>query len=231
MRQTTQLAAVALFTVGSAMCAPAQAQLVDIRIDLSTFLSSTPGNWNNISNLIGLTTGLIDFNTGAATFVSIDGTGSPWTDFFGDNDGAFPNQDWLIQPATVDGAGLLTGLTGTFTLGGLSDARTYQLELVSARTTFNYLNVFTVNGSLANRTFLNTPVVTPWNSTSDGLEPGNWLIWDDVVPVGGQITIMDLAGPGTLGILNAIRISQIPAPGGLAVLGLAGLFGARRRRR
>ena len=123
MRQTTQLTAVALFTVGSAMCAPAQAQLVDIRIDLSTFLSSTPGNWNNISNLIGLTTGLIDFDTGAATFVSIDGTGSPWSDFFGDNDGAFPNQDWLIQPATVDGAGLLTGLTGTFTLGGLSDAR------------------------------------------------------------------------------------------------------------
>ncbi len=230
MKQTTRLTAVALLTVGSALCAPAQAGLVDIRIDLSTFLGSTPGNWNNISNITGLTTGLIDFNTGAATSVSIDGTGSDWLDFFGDDDGAFPDQGWLIQPATVDGAGLLTDLTGTFTISGLSDGA-YQLELVAARTTFGYLNTFTVNGALANRTFLDTPVVTPWGSTTDGLEAGNWLIWDNVVASDGQITITDIAGPGTLGILNAIRISQIPAPGGLAVLGLTGLMGARRRRR
>ncbi len=43
MKQTTRLTAVALLTVGSALCAPAQAGLVDIRIDLSTFLGSTPG--------------------------------------------------------------------------------------------------------------------------------------------------------------------------------------------
>ena len=106
MKQTTRLTAVALLTVGSALCAPAQAGLVDIRIDLSTFLGSTAGNWNNITDITGLTTGLIDFNTGAATSVSIDGTGSDWLDFFGDDDGAFPDQGWLIQPATVDGAGI-----------------------------------------------------------------------------------------------------------------------------
>ena len=228
MKQTTRLTAVALLTVGSALCAPAQAGLVDIRIDLSTLVGSTPGNWNNITNITGLTTGLIDFNTGAATAVSIDGTGSPWTDFFGDDGGAFPDQGWLIQPATVDGAGL--NVTGTYTLSGLNDGA-YQLELVSARTTFGYLNTFTVNGALANRTFLDTPVVTPWDSTIDGLEAGNWLIWDNVVASDGQITITNAAGPGTLGILNAIRISQIPAPGGLALLGLTGLMGARRRRR
>ncbi len=185
--------------------------LLDIRIDLSTIVSSTAGNWNNISNIAGLTTALIDFNTGAPSSVSIDGTGSPWSDFFGDDGGAFPDQDWLIQPATVDGSGLGTGLTGSYVIGGLP-AGTFRIEVVSARTTFDYLNTFTVDGVLANRTFLGTPVQTPWGSTTDGLTPGNWLIWDGVSPAGGSITLTDVADAGTLGICNAIRILQEVVP-------------------
>lgn len=202
---------------------------VDIRMDLSTSVSSTPGNWNNISNLTGLTSNLVDFVTGSPTTVSINGLGGPWQPFFGDDTGAFPNQDWLIQPATRDGAGLQTGLTGVFRIAGLTDGVPYKVEVVSARTTFGYRNTFTVDGSLADRTFKGTPVVTPWNSTTDGLAQGNWLIWDDVFPTRGQINIQDVAAD-TLGIVNAIRISAIPAPGtGLALaIGLAPL--ARRRR-
>ncbi len=179
----------------------------DIRIDLNTS-SSVPGNWNNISALTGLTANLIDFTSGAGTGVSIDGTGSPWNTFTGDADGTFPDQDWLIQPATVDGAGLQVALTGSFVLAGLPDG-TYQIELVSARTAFDYLNTFTVNGATADRTFLGTPVATPWNASDDGLTPGNWLIWDNVVPVAGAITITDQADADTLGILNAIRVLQV----------------------
>lgn len=179
---------------------------IDLRIDLSNFISTTAGNWNNISNLNGLTTGLVDYGSGGATPVSIDGTGSSWSDFFGDDGGTFPNQDWLIQPATVDGAGLGDGEVGTFVLGGLADA-TYRVEVVTARTDFGYLNTITVNGATADRTYLGTPVVTPWNSTTDGLEPGNWLIWDAVVPAGGEITLVDEADPETLGIVNAVRVS------------------------
>lgn len=203
-------------------------ELIDLRMDLSTFLSTTPGNWNNISNLTGVTSNLIDFNTGNGTGVSLTGSVN-WQNFFGDDAGAFPNQDWLIQPATVDGAGLQTNLSGTFTLSGLPDG-IYTVEVVSARTTFGYLNTFTVNGELADRTFLGTPVVTPWNSTTDGLEPGNWLIWDNVVPDDGEIVIQDVAGPGTLGILNAMRVVQIPAPGTAVVLVVTGLACGRRRR-
>src|SRR5262245_22543187 len=94
------------------LCLPANA-IVDIRIDLATNVSSTPGNWNNISNLTGMTPNLIDFPTGAATTVAIDGTGSNWQNFFGDDGGTFLNQDWLIQPATRDGAGLATNGSGT----------------------------------------------------------------------------------------------------------------------
>lgn len=179
--------------------------LLDLRLDLSNLVSTTAGNWNNISNLNGLTTGLIDYVSGGATSVSIDGTGSSWSDFFGDDGGTFPNQDWLIQPATVDGAGLGDGEVGTFVIGGLPPGL-YRVEVVTARTTFGYLNTITVDGATADRTFLGTPVVTPWNSTTDGLEDGNWLIWDAVTPVGGEITIVDEADAATLGIVNALRI-------------------------
>ena len=185
------------------------AEPIDLRIDLATQLGSTPGNWNNVANLTGLTTGLVDHGTGAATAVSIDGTGSPWEALEGDSNGEFPDQDWLIQPAAVDGAGLDEGETGLFTLSGLADG-VYRIEVVSARTTFNYLDRITVNGALASRTHLGTPVVTPWNATTDGLLAGNWLIWDGVVPVAGGVAIAVEADPATLGIVNAIRVLETP---------------------
>lgn len=211
--------------IGTAGVASAQ---LDLRVDLSNFVSTTAGNWNNISNLTGTTNDLVDFPTGANSGVSITGAG-PWLDFFGDDNGAFPDQDWVIRPATQDGAGLDQGETGTFTFANLGDGP-YRVEVVSARTTFQYLNFITVEGNQADRTYLGTPVATPWNSTTDGLDAGNWLIWDDVVPVRGTLTIMNIADVDTLGMLNAIRIYQVPAPGTAGILGLAVLAAARRRR-
>lgn len=228
MKRLFAFAIVILFTV---IAQSVQAQ--DIRIDLSNLVSTTSGNWNNISNLTGLTSNLIDFPSGSATGVSIDGTGSPWLNYFGDNTGSFPNQAWLIQPAAQDGAGLDTGLTGSFLFTGLTNG-SYKVEIVSARSNFNYLNTITVDGVLASSTQLGTPVNTPWGSTSDGLTPGNWLIWDNVTPVGGQITITDIANASTFGIINAIRISAIPEPTTWALIGVVtlgtGIYGWNKRR-
>jgi hypothetical protein len=204
----------------------------DIRIDLSTSRGTTSGNWNNVSDLTGLTQNLIDFPTGAATNVSINGNGGPWRDFIGDSLGTFPDQDWLIQPATRDGAGLDDGETGTYTFANLTSSY-YRVEVVTARTTFNYLNTITVNGLLANRTYLGTPVATPWGSESDGLTPGNWLIWDNVAAVNGVINLMDVADPNTLGMINAVRLVSVPEPGSfvLASLGAAFVLAAARSSR
>jgi hypothetical protein len=219
-----RLLILSLTVLAVAVARPTQA--ADIRIDLSNLVGTTAGNWNNISNLTGLTSNLIDFPTGAATGVSINGAGSTWQDFFGDNNGTFPNRDWLIQPATKDGAGLQSGLTGTYLFSGLVDS-SYKIEVVTARTTFDYLNTITVNGGLANRTELGTAVVTPWRSTSDGLTPGNWLIWDNIAPLNGNIRITDVAGPSTLGMINAIRIvtAAVPEPASFVMGGTAMLLG------
>ncbi len=181
---------------------------LDIRIDFGTARGSTlPGAWNNIDNFAGVTFDLIDFNTGASTGVSVDGLGGQWRSFVGDDGPTFPEQDWYVHPASGDGAGLSTGLAGTYLFEGLPDGE-YQVEVISARTTFDYLNTFNVNGVLADRTFLGTPVVTPWGSTSDGLTPGNWLIWDGVQADGGAIQLDLQADPSTLGMINAMRISM-----------------------
>jgi hypothetical protein len=201
----------------------------ELRIDLSTFVSVSAGNWNNINNLNGVTPGLIDFNTGLPTTASISGTG--WTDFFGvDSNAEWPTVDWVVTSSVRDGAGILNSQTGVFNISGLT-APFYTVEVVSARTTFNYLNNITVNGSLANRTFDGTPVVTPWGSNADGLLPQNWLIWDNVVPAGGTINVTDVASPNTLGIVNAIRITAIPEPASAGLLVAAGICLARRRAR
>ena len=80
---------------------------------------------------------------------------------------------------------------------------------------------------------LGAAVVTPWASTSNGLTPGDWLIWDNIAPVAGSITISDVADPGALGIINAVRISSsVPEPMTFGVVGLSiafiGLASVRR---
>jgi hypothetical protein len=181
---------------------------LDIRIDFGTARGFTlPGEWNNIDNFAGVTFDLIDFNTGTSTGASIDGLGGAWRSFVGDDGPTFPEQDWYVHPASGDAAGLSSDLAASYLISGLPEGE-YTVEVIAARTTFDYLNTFTIDGALANRTFLGTPVVTPWGAASDGLANGNWLIWDGVVADGGAIQLDLQAGPGTLGILNAMRISM-----------------------
>lgn len=229
-RQATHLFCAAALLISL----PWSAHAAELRIDLSTQVGSTGGNWNNITNLNSATAGLIDFPSGSATGISL--TGSGWSDFFGDDGGTFPNSDWVTQPSTADGAGLSNSSTGTFTFTGLTGS-SYQLEIVSARTCCSYLNTITVDGFAATGTFLGSPVATPWDSNVDGLNAGNWLIWENLVPVDGTLTITNVT-TSTLGILNAMRLVDsdvppaVPEPGTWLLFGsgIALAFSQRRKR-
>lgn len=223
------IAAMASITATASNATPA-----DLRLDVSTSVSTTGGNWNNISNINATTSNLIDFGNGAGTGISI--TGSGWQDFFGDVSGTFPDQDWLVQPATADGAGIQQNSTGTFVFSGLTGA-SYRIEIVSARTAFDYQNTIAVDGNTADNTYQGTAVVTPWGSASNGLGDGNWLIWENVAPTAGSITITDVTAD-TLGMINAIRLvgdASVPTPEPMTITlfgaGLAGAAVAGRRRK
>lgn len=211
--------AVATATVFGAVIAGAAAGPVDIRIDFGTSVGVTEGHWNNVVDVTGVTSGLIDYVTGLPTEVAVGASAAPccpgsdtsWIPGGGDDAGDFPEEGWLVQPAARDGAVLKRALASAYEFSGLTGAA-YRVEVVSARSTFEYLSIFGVNGERATRTHLGTPVPSGyWNSTTDGLDAGNWLIWDDVVPVNGTIRITVLRHHDTSAIINAVRIVETPA--------------------
>ena len=220
-----------------------QAAPIDLRIDLGNKAGETAGNWNNPGGtdplfLTGSYPDLIDFSTGLGTGVGINFGTTPedWSQFYGDSSGVFPDQSWLVQPATQDGAGWTHSYYGpAITLSGLVESR-YLVEVVSARDVYAS-NSISVNGALANRTYLGTPVEDPWDVQSHGLYPGNWLIWDNVSPIVGEITIQMSTFATGMGIINAVRVvggdPVVPEPSSLAMFGIGalGLFGYSRRRR
>jgi hypothetical protein len=233
---------------GLFLCAASSAQVaaielrIDLRDDTIATTSEVPGNWNDIGSVNGVTAGLIDFGTGLATPVSISGSG--WQPFFLGvvSPADWPEKDWVHPFSTTYGAGLFVGdagQTGTFSFSGLSDTARYQVEVVSARTRFDYLSTILVDGAVADRTFNGTPVNTPWGATSDGLIPQNWLIWDDLIATGGMLSLSVAANPETGDIINAIRIIGIeqatavsePASAAILLIGLVGLGVLRRRKK
>ncbi len=209
----------------------AQAVAMDIRIDLGSFWGSTAGHWNNIGDFNTSHGGLIDHRSGATTGVTISGDG--WRNFTGVvNASDWPDTDWVESSATLDGAGLWPDDIGTFHLTGLANGR-YVVEIVSVRSLFDYPNTIDVDGVHADVTYRNTPVKTPWHSSSDGLDSRNWLIWNDLLVADGDLMITNEAG--FAGIVNAIRITAVeptavPAPFSALLLasGLAGISVVKR---
>ncbi|MEM0896969.1 MAG: PEP-CTERM sorting domain-containing protein [Verrucomicrobiota bacterium] len=231
-----------------------------IQIDLGSDPSGRPDptapNWNIISDGApsGTTVNLVDFNTGSSTGVTMERTGfgfpaaSPLA-WFGDN-------DWVETASAYDGFVVFGGndplnpVVGTVTLSGLDNAAQYRVELVAAwgvpdlGGNFDFTNSqffdqtdYEVQGQWADRTFNDPNPVPPtvgldWSPVLGTIQ-SDWMIWDDVSPTAGQISIVvtpDTAN-NNQGILNAIRITQtaVPEPSGvfLMLLGLVGLIWRR----
>lgn len=206
-------------------CFPALA--LDIRIDFSTAGGSAGNNWNTLSaaNLTGSTTSLIDHAAGAPTGITVTGTG--WTTDY--------NAPMITLPSWWDGGTAAQDRiyfydagpqTGSVTLGGLLSSQAYQLELFSAG---DYVDrVITANSSygINSRTGL---LDSAWHGADDGNY--GWLIWDQLMPTaGGVVSIsFDTTTSGYVN-LNALRLTTVPEPSVLSLVGVGLLFYLRRRR-
>jgi hypothetical protein len=228
------LAASVLFSASAAFAA-------EIKINFVGTQPPVAGvDWNNITSAaLNAGPSALTDNTGAPTAVTIDGSGGDgYSDFIS---ATAATEDWVLSSAQLGGAGLFSGESALIAFDGLIGA-SYMVEVVSARDCCDYLNYFSIGGDIADRTYTGAPVPDPWGSLVNGLNPTDWLIWDNVAPIGGTITLSHIADGLTLGVVNAIRISDgivpppVPLPAGVVLLlsamaGLGALRGASSRRR
>jgi hypothetical protein len=219
-----------------AVSVTAQAALMDIRCDFQNTGPVPAGNWNDIeyATYTVPTLGLIDYGTGLPTAVSTVGAnwgsfdwGEAWT----------PSVDWVETAAAIDGfAGSDGTLPTTQTFSGLDSGKKYKVEVVSAESGLG-LETLTLNGSYADTNYLNTMtgnVSQNW-SLPTARANQDWMIWSSIAPDANGDLVLSITAGGNWGILNAARIVEVPEPGTLVLLSLAGLSGLamvwiRRRR-
>jgi len=158
----------------------------EVRIDFGDYVSPSDGNWNNISyeNQNMVVSNLIDYNTGNPTSISY--TGSNWTTY-GSLGWLNTGTDWFIESAAGDCFGS-TSPNSEIVLSGLSDSK-YQIEFVSSFGVGNYTNSITINSFYSDRTEKTEGNSQNWDTQTQGYENEDWLIWDNVTPIDGKITI------------------------------------------
>ena len=193
----------------------------EFQIDFSSKATNPGSNWNVITNLNTTKTNLIDFGTGLATSTSVTAAGwqGQTSQSSGTAGGFDPQKDWVVPLASQDFF-LKSNTEATVTFTGLP-ADIYSVEIISSYDTAFTSNSVTdilVEGTSTNVNFDGTPGVDSlgFDSDADGFIAGNWLIWDNVTAVGGEINISFDPTSG-FAVLNAIRIeganAAVPEPG------------------
>lgn len=175
---------------------------------------------------------VIDSDGVTVAGVSISGTTtSGWYGTSTGNSGTYPGDGVSTAPAWLDldaievvewdsGGGvtvLIEGLAGS----------AYQVDVVAVRSssgTTTREQSYWVNGARADG------ISGDWNAYSQGWEAGGVMTWASVAPSEGTLTLSTGDGQGNNSYLAAARITLVPEPATLSLLGLGGLAMLRRRR-
>ncbi|MEM0896970.1 MAG: PEP-CTERM sorting domain-containing protein [Verrucomicrobiota bacterium] len=206
------------------------------------------GNWNVIPLVnSGSVANLTDFQTGGGSGVSMTLTNFSQSDSPPNGDSVFgwTSTAWVDIEAGADGVQVVEDLSTpgppSIVFGGLNPGSLYRVEVVAVVPFGQSIDQFDgssfeVNGSAATR---NSNPGFPFDSTDWNLQLATffqaWMIWDDVVPSSGEITV-DLIPSGAgifedVTIINAIRLEEfaIPEPSASILLLFGGLMGLSRR--
>jgi|GEM_PF-4778716 len=212
----------------SLLLSPWQAFSIDLRIDFSLGSGAAGNNWNSLSasSLTGGITSLIDHDTGASTGVTVTGTG--WTtDYIGSLttlpswwDGGTQAQDRIYYYDNGP-------QTGSITLAGLSSSQAYKLEVFSAGDFDERAIAANSSFGINSRTGL---LDSAWHGITDGT--AGWLIWDNLMPTAGGTVNITFDSLSTNYVpVNALRITNVPEPSVLSLLGVGSLLWFRQRRK
>ena len=205
-----------------------EAFALDLRIDFSLGSGAAGNNWNSLSasSLTGGITSLIDHDTGASTGVTVTGTGFN-TDYIGSIttlpswwDGGTQAQDRIYYYDNGP-------QTGSITLAGLSSSQVYKLELFSEGDYAERAIAANSSFGINSRTGL---LDSAWHGITDGT--AGWLIWDNLMPTaGGLVNITFDSLTSNYVPVNALRITNVPEPSVLSLLGVGSLLLFRQRRK
>lgn len=171
-----------------------------VLIDLGdNFSDMSAQNWNTVQ-FTQTVPDLVD-DSGASTGISF----APlfWGGDFQNSANWIEDTDWVLQEAATDHFGGFS--ISTITFGNLDGL--YKLEVVCAHPQTNHLTDIRVQDIFADQNFQNIPGVIgdDFDPKVDGRDAQNWLIWNDIEPVNGEITLSVQKLAGT----NAISVSAL----------------------
>jgi hypothetical protein len=221
--------------VGLLAAAPAQAAVIDIRVDFQPNTgngTSAGGNWNTVAlssgNASYLNNNLTDFQTGLGTNISLE---TPRLRGLDIPNSYFPAgasstaATWDVDAALKDGVCTGFGLTSTLTIGNLSTDYRYTVEVIA------YINHPPVGTSTFKLAYNGGDSSYEWNEHNNlGV-----MTWTDKTPnSSGQLVLtIGKTDPSIDTLMNAMRITSVAIPEPATIAGVAGLgsLALLRRRR
>ena len=215
--------AVIVMTVMLGVAPPVSA--TEIRVDMSNAWSSSQLNTCNLNSSL---TDLRDFSTQTPT--QIDFAMSGWTNWWARTDHwTAGTVSWVWDSVLADDLFYTNG-SASATFSSVPGSH-YRVEALSSMVGNTYTADISIGGVFADSNYQNIPGVNgdDFDARNDGRQTANWLIWSDVVPVGGEIRI-DVVTDGSAGALNGIRLTEVPEPASMGLLALGGLALLKRRR-
>ena len=198
--RVAQLMLTALLVLLSPAIAWGQTVLIDLG---DNFSDMSMQNWNTVV-FNQAYNDLVD-DTGAMTGISF--TPFFWGGDFQNSANWIEDTDWVLKDAATDHFG---GFFDSRIIFGNLDG-VYKLEVVCAHPQTNHLTDITVNDQFANANFQNISGVDgdDFDPKDDGRDAQNFLIWENIMPVSGNITlrVTKLAGTNAISV-GALRLTR-----------------------